>query len=124
MGDTSDGNTSERDRGGRFVNGGKPGPGRPVGARSRLGQAFLEDLADTWRVHGITALRRAAVEDPAGFVRVVAGLLPRQAQVDVDVTHGIDGMAVLTSFREAVALLQADAPQPPAKAKVIDGRRP
>ncbi|MCK1480474.1 hypothetical protein IVB27_38520 [Bradyrhizobium sp. 197] len=109
----------QRDGKGRFQTGHKAaGPGRPVGARSKLGQAFLEDLRDIWQEHGVTALRRAALEDPSRFIATVASLLPKQ--LDVAVEHGIDPQAVLTSFRTAVASLQADAPPP---LKVIDGKR-
>lgn len=102
---------SERDRGGRFQTGHKAaGPGRPVGARSRLGTAFLEDLAESWHIHGASALRRCAVEDPSQFCRIVAGLLPKQ--LDLAIEHSVDVVGILQTFRQAVSALQADQPPP------------
>jgi len=106
-----------RDRGGRFVIGGKPGPGRPLGARSKLGEAFLEDLRDAWNEHGIEALRRCATEDPSQFCRIIANLLPRD--IDINLTGSIDVADFATRFRTAVELLGNQPPQQP-KMKTIE----
>jgi hypothetical protein len=98
-------NTDERPR---FVSGGKPGPGRPKGSRNLLAESFLDDLRDTWITHGKTALEAAAVTRPAEFVRVVAGLLPSHAKLDVNVDVFHDATNVLTAFRLASDLLGAD----------------
>jgi hypothetical protein len=82
---------------GRFLNGHKPGPGRPVGARSKLTTQFLLDLADTWQMHGKAALIACAIEDAPQFCKLVAGLLPRQAELSVEVDVEIS--KVLTEFR-------------------------
>ena len=87
----------ERDRGGRFVKGGIPGPGRPKGARSKLGEAFLVDLAQVWEEAGIDALRRCAKEEPAAFVRVIAGLLPKD--ININATVGVNVGDFLDTFR-------------------------
>ena len=70
-----------RDQRGRFIAGNTGNGGRPRGARSKLGEQFLLDLADTWNEHGVEALRRCAVEEPVQFVRVIAGLLPRDVNL-------------------------------------------
>lgn len=96
----------ERDGKGRFLTGGKPGPGRPRGSRNRLGEDFLRDLADAWASYGADALAKCATEEPAQFVRVVAGLLPREAVVDVNITRDVE--SVLTAFRAAASVLGVD----------------
>src|SRR4030088_445023 len=106
-----------RDRGGRFVIGGKPGPGRPPGARSKLGEAFLEDLRDAWNEHGKEALRRCAMEDPSQFCRIISNLLPRD--IDINLTGSIDVADFATRFRTAVELLGNPAP-PQAKMRTIE----
>jgi hypothetical protein len=73
--------TTDPDRGGRFVNGGIPGPGRPKGARSKLGEAFLEDLRDAWLEHGASALARCAKEEPSQFCKIIASLMPRDVNL-------------------------------------------
>lgn len=70
--------------------------GRPKGARSKLGEAFITDLATHWKNNGEDALKKAFEKDPAGYVRVVASLLPKDVSVSVDeslaaVLSAIDG---------------------------------
>jgi hypothetical protein len=57
--------------------------GRKVGARSILTTRFLDDLAASWEREGASALARCAAEDPTGYVRVVANLLPKEALLAV-----------------------------------------
>jgi len=52
--------------------------GRPKGARSKLGQAFIADLLADWEEHGAAALIKTREKDPAAYVRVVASLLPKE----------------------------------------------
>jgi hypothetical protein len=83
---------------GRFLtaadgNGG--GPGRKVGSRNRLTTAFLDDLHATWQAHGRAALEACALVEPAQFCRIVAGLLPREAHLDMNL------FADAESFRQA-----------------------
>jgi hypothetical protein len=102
--------TNDRDaKNGRFLPGNSGYGGRPKGARSKLGEAFLEDLRDAWNEHGATALARCATEEPAQFVRVVASLLPRD--VDINVTATIDATSFAQRFRTALELL-GNEPQP------------
>jgi len=112
---------AERDQGGRFVIGGKPGPGRPVGSRSRLGEQFLLDLRDAWSQHGPTALARCAEEEPGQFCRIVASLLPKT--IDVNATVGVNAQSVLETFRTAVAALGNEPPSRLPSLKVLDADR-
>jgi Family of unknown function (DUF5681) len=89
--------------------------GRPKGARSKLGEQFLQDLATTWKEHGDGALRRCAQEDPAQFCRIVAGLLPKEAVLDVDVSVFHEVSDTLAAFRVASEVLDLD----PKRAKTI-----
>jgi hypothetical protein len=101
----------ERDNAGRFVIGTKAGPGRPKGSRSKLGEAFIQDLHQCWEEHGVEALRRCATEEPAQFVRVVASLIPKDFNVNVGV---VDPTTVAENFRAALALLGNEVPKMPA----------
>lgn len=62
-------------------------PGRPKGSRNKLGEKFVTDLYELWQREGALTLELARQEDPAGFCRMVATLLPKEAQVEVNVTH-------------------------------------
>jgi hypothetical protein len=72
---------------GRFVSGNNGGPGRQRGSRNKLGEAFLADVYESWQKHGAETLERMARDDPSGFVRVVANILPDK--LDVGVTHRV-----------------------------------
>ena len=58
--------------------------GRPKGARSNLGEAFLKDTLETWKTEGKDALLRASITDPMGFCRMVASILPKELNIKVD----------------------------------------
>lgn len=70
--------------------------GRPKGARTKLGEAFIADLAGDWKNYGKATLVEAREKDPAGYVRIVASLLPKDVNLDVSddlasVLNAIDG---------------------------------
>lgn len=54
--------------------------GRPKGARSKLGEDFIRDLASAWEANGRAAIDMAMMESPLGFVKVVAGVLPNEVE--------------------------------------------
>ncbi len=58
---------------------GNPG-GRPVGTRLKITALFLNKLAEDFETHGKSAIVRAREEDPVGYMKVVAGLLPKQVE--------------------------------------------
>jgi hypothetical protein len=97
----------QRNRGGRFVIGGKAGPGRPKGARSKLSEAFLADLHEVWEKRGMKALEQCATKKPAEFCRIVAGLMPS----DINLNLSINAADFAAKFRTACELL--GNPEPP-----------
>jgi len=52
--------------------------GRPKGARNKLGEEFLTQLCDDFELHGAAVIERVRQEDPATYIRVIAGLLPKE----------------------------------------------
>jgi hypothetical protein len=81
--------------------------GRPVGARSKLSEDLLRDLADAWKQFGPTALAACAKEEPSKFCAIVVGLLPRNVQIEanVDILHDVTG--TLQAFEKLTELLGA-----------------
>jgi hypothetical protein len=67
----------------RFTPGvsGNPG-GKPVNARNALTASFLKALAADFEAHGAEAIESARTDDPVGYVRVVASLLPKEFVVE------------------------------------------
>lgn len=61
--------------------------GRPKGARVRLSDAFLRDVADHWQNHGVEAIQRTFAEKPDVYFKTIASLLPRDVKVSGDVSH-------------------------------------
>lgn len=111
--------TNDRDaKSGRFLPGNTGFNGRPKGSRNRLGEAFLEDLKNSWNECGAVALQRCAEEDPAAYCRIVAGLLPKT----IDINATLDVTAFANNFRHALELLgnEPALPRPRRSLRVID----
>jgi hypothetical protein len=60
---------------------GRRADGRP---RQRLAEAFLNRLRADFEKHGIQAIQDARERDPMGYVRMIAGLLPQEAKINVE----------------------------------------
>ena len=55
--------------------------GRTKGAKNRLSHAFLTALAEDFEQHGIETLKIARMEKPVEYIRIVAGLMPRELEI-------------------------------------------
>jgi Family of unknown function (DUF5681) len=58
--------------------------GRPKGARNRLGTQFLEALEADFKKHGAQAIALVRERKPEVYMRVVADLLPKEANINVE----------------------------------------
>lgn len=90
--------------------------GRPKGSRAKLAEAFLADVQMHWLVHGTDVIERVARDDPSTYLRVVAGILPKELNVTVSVLDSMsdeDLMTLLQGLRER---------RRQAQAKVIEGQ--
>ena len=58
--------------------------GRPKGARNRLGTQFLEALEADFNRFGPQAIALTRERKPDVYIRVVAGLLPKEANINVE----------------------------------------
>lgn len=56
--------------------------GRKPGARNKLKEAFLEAVCADFERHGIRAVERLREEDPGAYLRVIAGLIPREIETE------------------------------------------
>lgn len=59
---------------------GNPG-GQIKGYRKTLQGDFLRELATDFKEHGKAAIKAAREEDPLGYVRTVAALLPKEVEL-------------------------------------------
>lgn len=84
----------------------KPGSsGNPKGAapgfRRKLASQFVADLYESWQTLGKPAILAMAWTDPGSYVRVVAGLMPKELEATVTVQlaerMGDDELATIAS---------------------------
>ena len=93
---------------GQFLKGYKGGPGRKIGSRNKLSGALVDALLRDFLADGEEAIRRMRIEDPSGYVRVIAGLLPNK--IEHDVSLDLSGaQSALEAFRLMSTMLGADA---------------
>ena len=57
--------------------------GRPKGSRNRLAEDFVAALYDDFRDHGLAAIAACRAEKPDVYMRVIAGLLPKDMNIKV-----------------------------------------
>ena len=89
--------------------------GRPKGARNRLGTQFLEALEADFNQFGSEAIALVREKKPEVYMRVVADLLPKEANINVEA-----GEAFVNLWRnisdglgdQLVARLDDDQPDP------------
>ena len=58
--------------------------GRPKGARNRLGTQFLEALEADFNTFGPQSIALVREKKPEVYIRVVADLLPKEANINVE----------------------------------------
>ena len=75
--------------------------GRPKGSRDMVKEAFLKDLAEDWQENGLEALQKAREERPAEYCRMVAGLLPRDTNLNVEGSADAAFVALLDKLNES-----------------------
>lgn len=87
--------------------------GRPKGARSKLSEKFLQDIHEDWKEHGVEVLEKVRKKDPEVYLRVVAGLIPKE------LTQRKEGDS-LTEFLQFLQRRQRDEDNRRAK-QLIEG---
>lgn len=86
--------------------------GRPKGARSKLGEAFLDDLYADWKENGVAVIQDVRDQKPEVYLKVVASILPKDLNVNINPhEEATDDELIerLRSLREYIGpLLSAD----------------
>jgi hypothetical protein len=57
--------------------------GRPLGARQRIAEKLIADIAEVWQECGPAVLRRLAAEEPAKLAQLAYGLVPKDVFLSV-----------------------------------------
>lgn len=85
----------------------KPGnPGRPKGARNKLGEAFLEDMLADWEANGPAAIREVRENKPDAYLKVVASILPRDLNVNINQTDHMTDEQLVERIRSLDAAIR------------------
>jgi hypothetical protein len=80
--------------------------GRIKASRNKISEAFLKDLAAEWEVSGPDALKVMAKEDPSGFVKVTAALLPKEFEINHNQLADMDDQELELLINEVRARLR------------------
>jgi hypothetical protein len=66
--------------------------GKVKGHKDRLKNNFLKALADDFVANGKDAIVRMRTDDPSGYIRAIASLMPKE----MDLNHNLSPLAELT----------------------------
>ena len=72
----------------RFQPGNPGGPGRPLGSKNKLSESFLQALAEDFEKHGKDAIRRVCKSSPGEYLRIIAGMVPKDLLLTVGDNQG------------------------------------
>jgi len=79
--------------------------GRPVGARQKIEESFLESLRKKWAAEGDAIVDRVAMNNPEKILEVMARVLPKELAVTVQQTVDPRLKALQQMDAEALAAL-------------------
>lgn len=87
--------------------------GRPKGSRNKLAESFVADVLQDWEANGAAAIQRVRVTDPSTYLRVVAGLVPKEFNLNGNREQSLERFLEqftdeqLAEFERAVAAITA-----------------
>lgn len=96
---------------GRFLTG-NSGGGRPKGSRNRLGEQFLEALAQDFSENGQAAIVACREEKPTEYVKVIASLLPKELLVRTDPVDELSDEEIADALDILRELVPRDSDRP------------
>lgn len=111
-----------RDKRGRFLTGGKPGPGRPPGSRNKLGEEFFADLCEDWKKYGASVVAKVRKNNPIAYLRIVASVIARDVPVSAPLQNSYSDLTdeeLFERMRQAVADFDLDRGEPPGGPRLL-----
>ncbi|MDA9437250.1 DUF5681 domain-containing protein [Bradyrhizobium sp. CCBAU 51627] len=95
--------------------------GRPPGARQKIAEKLIADIADVWEACGKDVLKRLAIEEPAKLATIAYGLVPKDIFLNVAQTApgGLEPDEWAT-LRRVLDIIQATAPDGVAPSLVFE----
>jgi hypothetical protein len=86
---------------GRFVLGNAGNGGRKLGTRRDLEMRLVDSVVRDFAEHGERVIERVREEDPATYLRIAAGLLPKELHVNV--AHDLSIESFAERFKDLIA---------------------
>jgi Family of unknown function (DUF5681) len=85
--------------------------GRPKGSRNKLGEDFIADLQAHWEKEGPEVIKRVCNDRPDIFLKVVASLMPKEANITQQPNVSEKFLKLLDSIEERGKLEQREKRQ-------------
>jgi hypothetical protein len=101
----------KRDEGGKFIVPPKS-PGRPKGARSKLGEEFLKALLADFKQNGAVVISTVRKEKPDQYLKVVASILPKEIEAGEETINILAELLARIDGRTRTIVPQMIAAQP------------
>lgn len=82
--------------------------GRPKGARSKLGEAFIEAMHEDFQKHGAEVIETVRNEKPDQYLKVIASILPKELNVNTNTLGDMSDdelAATLVALRDLASTL-------------------
>lgn len=96
----------------------RPAPGTPRPTKQRLQGVFVKALADDFTKYGVKAVMRAREEDPLGYLKVIASILPKELEIKrpLEEMTEDDLIALATKLKDMAASIGINVEQLAAEA--------
>ena len=102
--------------------------GRPKGSRNKLSEDFVAKLYEDFTTHGQTAIEECRAKSPETYVKVIAGLLPKEMHISASPLEEMsaddisDALARIAALR--TALIGTDGVAAKSRAGATENRKP
>lgn len=73
--------------------------GRPLGARSKLSEAFLDAMQQDFAAHGVSAIVKVRTDKPDQYLKVIASILPKDLNINVNQFDGLPDADIIERIR-------------------------
>jgi hypothetical protein len=84
----------------------KGNSGRPKGSRNKLGEDFIADMHEAWVTQGASVIEEVIKKRPQDFLRVVASLLPKDFNINVNPSENMTDDELLERIRRLDSTIQ------------------
>lgn len=73
--------------------------GRPLGARNKLGEAFIKALEADFEAHGVAAIVKVREEKPDQYLKVIASLMPKELNLNINDAESLTDDEIIARIR-------------------------